>query len=531
MPLKNNIFPDDPVFAERISFIFQSAFKHLFKSNESESNRSIETLISNQGDPGDNDIKDARRKRLLIWKKRLKITSFIVSVFAVVFTYWKKRINSSLSTRKRLRHQDFVSAPIAPIAILLAASQKRQVKKVLMNSSSIAYLISSDGIEEVWKKSFLPQNNTNFTKDLVNSLSESGCLDISSLPEPLLTRISPILLTASPFVYLICLYYMMKRLQRGDAFDHTNTDDLEQNDRITFADVAGVENRVELEEIVNYLTNPERFKNIGATPPRGILLHGPPGCGKTLLARAVAGEAKADYFISTKGSDFVEIYVGQGAKRIREMFQSARREALKRYRRKISSSISYVERLKDRLLTRNTTIPSSFNMNLRPPCCVIFIDEIDALAKCRDGIGKSLYVGAGNDEREQTLNSLLTEMDGFDSNVDDNLSKVNVIVIAATNRISILDPAILRSGRFDRHVYIPVPKCSGRKEILKLHASKVKLDEQVDFDAIARLTDGFTGADLRYVVNEAALLACREGKDSVTQEKIEESIDRVRSMR
>ena len=509
--LKNNNLLFDPVFTEKVISLWRKA---------------IANLISYQGDPSGDD-KDALQKRLAIWQKRFKLTT-VFAMFVAVLSYWKRKKQLTGTAMKRLRYQDFMSAPIA---VLLAASKNRQVKKVLMNSSTIAYLVSSDGNEEIWKKSTLPQNNANFSKDLVNSLSESGCLDISSLPEPLITRISPILLTASPFIYLICLYYMMKRLQKGDAFDHTNTDDLEKNERITFADVAGIENRVELEEIVQYLANPARFKLIGATPPRGILLHGPPGCGKTLLARAVAGEAKADYFISAKGSDFVEIYVGQGAKRIRELFQTARREALKRYHLKTSSSMFCIDRLRDRLFGGSASISSSSNLNLRHPCCVIFIDEIDALAKCRDGIGKSLHMGVGNDEREQTLNSLLTEMDGFDSHVDDDFSKVNIIVIAATNRISILDPAILRAGRFDRHVYIPAPECSGRKEILKLHASKVKLDSQVDLDAIARLTDGFTGADLRYIVNEAALLACREGKDSVSQKNLEESIDRVRSMR
>lgn len=467
---------------------------------------------------------DPRKYKISIWEKRWKAASLFVLV--MVYKYLKrKKFSSSLPT-KQLRYHDFVSTPIA---VLLAASKKQQVKKVLMNSSTIAYLLSSDTKEEIWRKSKLPLNNANFAHELLHSLSESGCLDISSLPEPLITRLAPLLLTATPFIYLVCLYYMMKRLQRGDDFDHTTIDDLDLNETVTFKDVAGVENQVELEEIVRYLSDPKPFQTIGATPPRGLLLHGPPGCGKTLLARAVAGEAKADYFISAKGSDFVEIYVGQGAKRIRELFRNARLEALKRYRHKTSRTFSLVEKIKERVTYGNTISSATPTKTLRAPCCVIFIDEIDALAKCRDGIGRNMRISVGNDEREQTLNCLLTEMDGFDSNSDvEDTSKVNVIVIGATNRISILDPAILRSGRFDRHIFIPSPNTKGRKEILSLHASKVRLDDAVDLNKIASITDGFTGADLRYVINEAALLACREGKQSVGQDHLEKSVERVK---
>ena len=244
---------------------------------------------------------------------------------------------------------------------------------------------------------------------------------------------------------------------------------------VTFKDVAGVDEAVvELHEIVDYLRSPGKYQDIGARIPKGVLLMGPPGTGKTLLARAVAGEAGVPFF-SLAGSDFVEMFVGVGASRVRDLFAQAKKS--------------------------------------QP--CIIFLDEIDAVGRQR-GAG----VGGGHDEREQTLNQLLVEMDGFDA-------KNAVIVIAATNRPDILDPALLRPGRFDRQVVVDKPDITGRLEILKIHAKERKIEPTVDWSVIARRTPGFTGADLANLVNEAALLSARKGKKIVGAEELEESVDRV----
>jgi cell division protease FtsH len=245
--------------------------------------------------------------------------------------------------------------------------------------------------------------------------------------------------------------------------------------RTTFADVAGVDEAVEeLQEVRDYLEAPARFQAMGAKVPKGILLWGPPGSGKTLLARAVAGEAGVPFF-SISGSDFVEMFVGVGAARVRDLFEQAKASA-----------------------------PA-----------IVFIDEIDAVGRHR-GAG----LGGGHDEREQTLNQLLVEMDGFDT-------KTGVILMAATNRPDILDPALLRPGRFDRQVVIDRPDLEGRKGILRVHAKGKPIDAAVELDVIARRTPGFTGADLANVVNEAALLAARRSKKSITMQELEEAIDRV----
>ena len=247
---------------------------------------------------------------------------------------------------------------------------------------------------------------------------------------------------------------------------------------VTFADVAGVEEaKAELEEIVEFLKNSDRYINIGARIPKGVLLVGPPGTGKTLLAKAVAGEAKVTFF-SISGSEFVELFVGAGAARVRDLFEQAKQNAP----------------------------------------CIVFIDELDAIGKSRAGGN----VIGGNDEREQTLNQLLTEMDGFSADGD------TVIVLAATNRPETLDPALLRPGRFDRQVLVDRPDVSGRLKILEIYAGKVKLDEaSVDLKAIATRTPGFAGADLANLVNEAALLAARRGSKRVAQEDFAEAIERV----
>ncbi|MEO0294659.1 MAG: ATP-dependent zinc metalloprotease FtsH, partial [candidate division WOR-3 bacterium] len=244
---------------------------------------------------------------------------------------------------------------------------------------------------------------------------------------------------------------------------------------VTFNDVAGCdEAKEELKEVVEFLKSPQKFQKLGAKIPKGVLLVGPPGTGKTLLARAVAGEAGVP-FLSISGSDFVELFVGVGAARVRDLFEQARKNAP----------------------------------------CIIFIDEIDAVGRLR-GAG----LGGGHDEREQTLNQILVEMDGFDP-------REGIIVMAATNRPDILDPALLRPGRFDRRIVLPIPDVKGREEIIKIHARNKPLGEDVDFGVIAKGTPGFSGADLANLVNEAALLAARKGKEKITMEDFEEAKDKI----
>ena len=248
----------------------------------------------------------------------------------------------------------------------------------------------------------------------------------------------------------------------------------EKNSKVRFDDVAGAdEEKTEMKELVDYLKDPHKFTKFGAKLPKGVLLVGPPGCGKTLLAKAVAGEAGVPFF-SISGSDFVEMFVGVGAGRVRDMFRTAKQSAP----------------------------------------CLIFIDEIDAVGRQR-GAG----LGGGNDEREQTLNQLLVEMDGFNDNA-------GIIVIAATNRDDVLDPALLRAGRFDRKITVSLPDRKGREEIFKVHSRGKKIDSDVDFNALAKRTVGFSGADIENIMNEAAILAIRKGEESVTLDDIDEAIDR-----
>ena len=249
---------------------------------------------------------------------------------------------------------------------------------------------------------------------------------------------------------------------------------VKSSEGIKFADVAGEdEAKDSLSEIVEYLHNPEKYREIGATMPKGILLVGPPGTGKTMLAKAVAGESNVPFF-SISGSEFVEMFVGMGASKVRDLFRQAKEKAP----------------------------------------CIVFIDEIDAIGQKRDG-----RMG-GNDEREQTLNQLLTEMDGFEENT-------GVIILAATNRPESLDAALTRPGRFDRRVPVELPDLKGREEILKVHAKKIKCDRNVDFSKVARMASGASGAELANIVNEAALRAVRDGRSSVSQSDLEESIEVV----
>ena len=320
--------------------------------------------------------------------------------------------------------------------------------------------------------------------DLVKEQKAAGIIKSYSYPPPEGTDWLGIML---PYLMMALMfggmwYLMSVRAQGGMGpdrmakFGSAQIRGLSEKDKqVTFADVAGAdEEKEELREIVEFLKNPKKYIDLGARIPKGVLLVGPPGTGKTLLAKAVAGEAGVG-FLSISGSDFVELYVGVGASRVRDLFEQAKKQS-----------------------------PA-----------IVFIDEIDAVGRQR-GTG----LGGGHDEREQTLNQLLVEMDGFAANE-------GVVVLAATNRADVLDPALLRPGRFDRQVYVGLPDIKGREEILKVHAKKVKIAPGVDFNTVARMASGASGAELANIVNEAALRAVRAGRKSVTQADLEESIEVV----
>lgn len=316
---------------------------------------------------------------------------------------------------------------------------------------------------------------------LINILAENG-VDISVLPQKddgLWFRALSSLLF--PILLLVGLFFLLRRAQNGPGSQAMNFGkskarvQMEPQTQVTFGDVAGIEQaKLELNEVVDFLKNADRFTAIGAKIPKGVLLVGPPGTGKTLLARAVAGEAGVPFF-SISGSEFVEMFVGVGASRVRDLFEQAKANAP----------------------------------------CIVFIDEIDAVGRQR-GAG----LGGGNDEREQTLNQLLTEMDGFEGNT-------GIIIVAATNRPDVLDAALLRPGRFDRQVVVDRPDYAGRKEILQVHARGKTLAQDVDLDKIARRTPGFTGADLANLLNEAAILAARRSLTEISMDEVNDAIDRV----
>jgi cell division protease FtsH len=315
-------------------------------------------------------------------------------------------------------------------------------------------------------------------QDLLTPLIENEFANVNAERAPSgLRAYAPILIITALFV--LAFFFMMRRLGGAGspmAFGRSRGKMYAQEDiGVTFEDVAGIDEAVEeLREVVEFLRTPEKYQVLGGRIPKGILLVGPPGTGKTLLAKAIAGEAGVPFF-SLSGSDFVEMFVGVGAARVRDMFQQAEAKAP----------------------------------------CIIFIDELDALGKTR---GTSIV--GGHDEREQTLNALLVEMDGFGSNS-------GVIVMAATNRPETLDPALLRPGRFDRHVLVDRPDVRGREKILEVHVQNVKLDSAVQLSDVARITSGFVGADLANLVNEAALLAARKGKAAVGMEEFNEGVERV----
>jgi len=318
-----------------------------------------------------------------------------------------------------------------------------------------------------------------YDPDLIKLLLKKG-VKVNVKPEQENSWIQ-VLLSWIPMLLLIGIWILfMRQMQVGGgkalSFGKSRARLIHQsNEKVTFDDVAGIdEAKQELQEVVEFLRDPKKFTRLGGRIPKGVLLIGSPGTGKTLLAKAIAGEAGVPFF-SISGSDFVEMFVGVGAARVRDLFMQAKKNAP----------------------------------------CIIFIDEIDAVGRHR-GAG----LGGGHDEREQTLNQLLVEMDGFESNQ-------GVIVISATNRPDILDPALLRPGRFDRQIVVPIPDIKGREEIFKVHIRKKRVSDDVDVSVLARGTPGFTGADIENMVNEAALIAARKGKDRIEMEDFEEAKDKV----
>ena len=318
------------------------------------------------------------------------------------------------------------------------------------------------------------------TKDILDTVADRAPAKGWNAIRPQSGVLGAIFQLLVPLLILMAAFYFVMRSMSGSrmmgGFTASRAKEFNQErPDVTFSDVAGEDEAVEeLEEIREFLASPDKFHKVGARIPRGVLLYGPPGTGKTLLAKAVAGEANAPFF-SISGSEFMELYVGVGASRVRELFERAKKNA-----------------------------PA-----------IIFVDEIDAVGRHR-GSG----IGGGNDEREQTLNQLLVEMDGFDE-------RANIILIAATNRPDILDPALLRPGRFDRQIAVEAPDLKGREAILKVHAQGKPLTEQVDLRQIAKRTPGFTGADLANVLNEAALLTARSNMQFIDERAIDEAIDRV----
>ncbi len=338
--------------------------------------------------------------------------------------------------------------------------------------------------QTIYARTSSGQNFITYAPDdrgLVGDLINAG-VEIEAKPEEQPSFLAQLLVHWFPLLLIIGVWiYLMRQMQGGGgrgalSFGKSRARMLtEETNKFTFEDVAGVEEaKEEVQELVEFLRDPSKFQKLGGRIPRGVLMTGSPGTGKTLLAKAIAGEAKVPFF-SISGSDFVEMFVGVGASRVRDMFEQAKKHAP----------------------------------------CIIFIDEIDAVGRQR-GAG----LGGGHDEREQTLNQLLVEMDGFEGNE-------GVIVIAATNRPDVLDPALLRPGRFDRQVHVPLPDIRGREQILKVHMRKVPLSDNVDASIIARGTPGFSGADLANLVNEAALFAARSGKKLVDMEDFEMAKDKV----
>lgn len=359
-----------------------------------------------------------------------------------------------------------------PFSTFVSQVEKGEVKKVVIQGQKVVG-ITKEGTPF---ETYLPPGYN----DIIKKMAEKG-VEIQVKPEEGSPWYITVLVSWLPMIFLILLWLsMMRQMSAGSnkalSFAKSRAKVfIDNKPKVTFKDVAGIDEvKEEVSEIVDFLKNPKKYQQLGGRIPKGVLLAGPPGTGKTLLAKAIAGEANVP-FLSVSGSEFVEMFVGVGASRVRDLFEQAKKHAP----------------------------------------CIVFIDEIDAVGR-RRGAG----ISGGHDEREQTLNQLLVEMDGFESSD-------GIIVIAATNRPDILDPALLRPGRFDRQIHVPLPDVKGRFEILKIHTRNKPLAEDVDLEVIARSTPGFSGADLANIVNEAALIAARKNHGKITMEDFEEAKDKV----
>jgi cell division protease FtsH len=384
-----------------------------------------------------------------------------ILMLAAIVIVWAFMFNSASSTPPTQPYNDF-----------LEALEAKKVSSIEVDGS-ILRVRQSDGNSFIVNAPARPGDQT------INDWVERGLTVNGVAPRqqnPMASLLLPLLIVG--LVVLAFWYFSRNRQGGGDGafnFTRSRAKVITEAPKTNFRDVAGCdEAKEELREIVEFLKTPARFHEMGARIPKGVLLVGPPGSGKTHIARAVAGEAKVP-FIAASGSDFVEMFVGVGAARVRDLFETAKRHSP----------------------------------------CIIFIDEIDAVGRKRGG-----GMGGGNDEREQTLNQLLVELDGFEKDV-------SVIIMAATNRPDVLDPALLRPGRFDRQVTIDAPDVRGREQILRIHAKGKPLAEEVDLANVARRTPGFVGADLENLLNEAALLAAREGRKKIGRKDLEEAADRV----
>ncbi|WP_324288644.1 ATP-dependent zinc metalloprotease FtsH [Roseateles sp. SL47] len=396
------------------------------------------------------------------WFSKVAVWMVIALVLFTVF----KQFDRSATQGNPIAYSDFLEE--------VRAKRIKQVTLQEGGSGTEINAVTTDGTK-------LRSTATYLDRGLVGDLINYGVkFDVKPREEP--SVLMGILLSWGPMLLLIAVWvYFMRQMQgggKGGAFSFGKSKARmldEANNSTTFADVAGCdEAKEEVKELVDFLKDPQKFQKLGGRIPRGVLLVGPPGTGKTLLAKAIAGEAKVPFF-TISGSDFVEMFVGVGAARVRDMFEQAKKSAP----------------------------------------CIIFVDEIDAVGRHR-GAG----LGGGNDEREQTLNQMLVEMDGFDTNL-------GVIVMAATNRPDILDPALLRPGRFDRQVYVTLPDVRGREQILNVHMRKVPVGQDVRADILARGTPGFSGADLANLVNEAALFAARRNGRVVDMQDFEKAKDKI----